>query len=361
MAKQILRMTKLKTMANIAGSLNHTYRTNTTHNADPKRAGLNSHTQADAGLAMGEVQKRLEGLKIRSNAVRCLEFLVTASPDFFEKRPGDSYFENARKWLEKKFGLENVVSHHVHRDESTPHAIFYVVPIDKKTGKLNARGYVGGSRSVLSDLQDSFFETVSKKYGLERGQKGSKAKHQTVKKFYESLKKPVPPAPTRAKLILMSDDEKLQSIKDLHAHSIKNSIYAAKLENERQKIISENDDLQATNERLNEVIMDSKNERDLIYKATARLIKNAYTPAEFAKNMGVEIKGKEDVFDALIKSGKASDFKDAITQVALKMPSKTDSKWSDLARFTVDFDKADPIPNPQVLGPVKTGLNRRVR
>ena len=41
-------------------------------------------------------------------------------------------FENAKKWLAQKHGSENVCGLSIHRDETTPHLVAYVVPIDEK-------------------------------------------------------------------------------------------------------------------------------------------------------------------------------------------------------------------------------------
>ena len=48
-------------------------------------------------------------------------------------------FERSRKWLENKYGKNNLISTSIHRDETTPHLVAYVVPIDEITGNLNAK------------------------------------------------------------------------------------------------------------------------------------------------------------------------------------------------------------------------------
>ena len=74
-------------------------------------------------------------------------------------------------------------------DETTPHLVAYVVPIDKK-GKLNCRHFLGG-RDKMTAMQTDFANAVGAKYGLERGEQGSKAKHEEVKKFYNDITKGV--------------------------------------------------------------------------------------------------------------------------------------------------------------------------
>lgn len=345
-AKQILRVAKLHTLADVAKSARHTFREIPTHNADPSQATKNAHSTRNAAEIGDRVGERLEGLKVRKNAVRVLEFLVTASPEYFKRRSGQTYFDEARRFLEKSFGKENVVSHHVHRDETTPHAVFYVVPVDPK-GKLNARHYIGG-RVKLQGLQDAFHSQVAKKCGLERGLRGSKAEHTEIKDFYGRAKKKVPPAPTRLGLLTMSEDDRLELVKDLHAQAVNGKAEAEKMEGERARYVAKIENLE---KRLSE----QNDERELLYKATAKLIKNAYTPADFAQVFGVELKGKADVFDSLIKAGKASDFKEAVALVALKMPSKTGAKWSDLAVEDLNFrrglDGLEPLKTFEAVMP----------
>lgn len=62
-------------------------------------------------------------------------------------------------------------------DETTPHLVVYVVPIDKK-GKLNCRHLNG--RDKMTAMQTDFANVAGAKYGLQRGQEGSKAKHEEV-------------------------------------------------------------------------------------------------------------------------------------------------------------------------------------
>jgi hypothetical protein len=332
MAKQILRMAKLKTMADVSKSAKHTFREIPTANANPANGSKNAHSVSKAVEVVEGVRKRLERLKVRSNGVRCLEFLVTASPDFFKNRSGGTYFEESKRWLEKKFGAENVISSHVHRDETTPHAVFYVVPMDRK-GKLNAREFVGGVVK-LSQMQDSFHANVAKKFKLERGLRGSKATHTTIKDYYKRANAKAPKPPTRAGLVLMNEEERFETMKTLHAQATHARAMVEVLEDERVKFASKIEYLEKT-------LVDKKENEKLVRSAMARAIKNSFTPAQFAQKFGVELKGKADIFDALISTGQAVDFAQAVAKVALAMPSPFESSWEGLAEWTVDYDKAE--------------------
>jgi len=72
----------------------------------------------------------------------------------------------------------------VHRDEATPHLSAFVVPLTQD-GRLSAKEFIGG-RSKMRDDQSTYAESV-KKLGLERGIEGSRATHQTVQHYYESI------------------------------------------------------------------------------------------------------------------------------------------------------------------------------
>jgi uncharacterized protein YukE len=114
--------------------------------------------------------------------------LITASPDWdgWGTEKETAFFEQSRKWLENKYGKKNVVSTTIHRDETTPHLVAYVVPLDEETGRLNAKKFIGGSRHTLSQMQTDFAVEV-KDLGLDRGVQGSKAKHTSIKEYYEKL------------------------------------------------------------------------------------------------------------------------------------------------------------------------------
>lgn len=191
MTYAILRAEKLKTGGNIAGSLAHNYRTRETPNADAERTPLNRHSQPTAEAARAAIEARLPE-KRRKNAVLCVEYFIGASPEYFaesDDRDGARYFATALEWLQERHGPENVVATSVHHDETSPHLIAYVVPLDEG-GKLNARKFLGGT-ATLSAMQTDFARRVAH-HGLERGIAGSKAKHQTVARYYATISEKAP-------------------------------------------------------------------------------------------------------------------------------------------------------------------------
>ena len=190
MAFAILRTSKLKTMGNIGGSGSHNFRERTTHNADSKRTHLNKTIGAQNTEQLKKaVQDRLDTVKtVRKNAVLAVEYLMTASPEFFKNNSDETienYFDRAEKWLRKKHGAENVVAVTRQYDETSQHICAYVVPIDEK-GKLNARHFLGG-RQKLKEMQTDFAENVGAKFGLKRGLQGTGAKHTAIHDYYAAL------------------------------------------------------------------------------------------------------------------------------------------------------------------------------
>ena len=183
----ILRTQKLKATGAVWRSLKHAFREQPTPNADPERAANNAHLGASSAReAMEKVRARLPD-KRRKDAVLAIEYLITASPEAMQAmdaRGRDAYFNDALKWLRERHGGANVVYAGIHRDESTPHMYAYVVPLDESTGRLNARKWLGGHASVLSEMQTDFAEKVGARHGLERGIKGSRAKHERVSRHY---------------------------------------------------------------------------------------------------------------------------------------------------------------------------------
>lgn len=201
----ILRAEKLTSFGSIAGSAMHTFREIPTPNADASRTHLNKTFGAqDAAAVRAAIQARLPA-KRRKDAVLAIEYLVTASPEWFRTAPTkqqNAYFGAAVRWLEARHGKANVVCVNMQLDETSPHLVAYVVPLTAD-GRLSAKDFLGG-RKVLSEMQTDFAEKIGRPVGLQRGVEGSKAIHTTAKQYAAALQKapalaaPAPPAPTIA-------------------------------------------------------------------------------------------------------------------------------------------------------------------
>lgn len=190
MSFAIYRTAKLGSFGEIGGSLSHTYRTRNTPNADESRIHLNEHSLETYNSCFAAIKNSIPE-KRRKNAVLCIEHLITASPEWsgWNTEKEKEFFDKSLEFVKKKYGSENVIAHSIHRDETTPHLIVYVTPIDEKGG-LNAKKWLGG-RSKLSQTQTDFANEV-KSLGLERGLENSKARHKTLKKYYAVVNEPTP-------------------------------------------------------------------------------------------------------------------------------------------------------------------------
>lgn len=193
MAFAILRTKKLKSMGAISRSARHTFREQLTPNADP---ALTSKNRTIGARGADQVLSAISGLlpeKRRKDAVLCIEYLITASPEAFKRHGGHlddmgaGYFKDALKWLQKRHGKEYVVSSTIHLDEATPHLVAYVVPLTRDK-RLSCKDFLGGPKK-LREMQDDFHKACGASRGLDRGLKGSKATHQSLKRYYADLEK----------------------------------------------------------------------------------------------------------------------------------------------------------------------------
>lgn len=183
----ILRHKKLKSFSSVGGSLDHTYRLIDTPNADLNRADLNEHDFNKKTDVVQAIKNRVDQrIKQRPDNVLCVEYLVTASPTWDgwgDKDKETEFFNLQKERLIKKWGAENVISTHIHRDETTPHLIAYIVPFDEEKQTLNCKKWLG-NKTLLAIEQTEAAEIVEH-LGLSRGIKHSKAEHRTIKQHYE--------------------------------------------------------------------------------------------------------------------------------------------------------------------------------
>jgi len=223
----VLRVTKLSKIGNVAASGSHNWRERETPNADPKLTANNIDLRPVVGAAalVAAVKARAAlADEAAPDAVPCIEYLVTAHAQAFADNGGtvdaDAYLRDAFKWIEEKHGADNVVAASIHVDEKAKHLIAYVVPLVQHEAKTRKRSVIAGTnpdgskrretreftvsgklalsaahyldgRAKLSKMQTDFAAQVGAKHGLERGIEGSRATHQTVKRYYSLLGAPI--------------------------------------------------------------------------------------------------------------------------------------------------------------------------
>jgi len=185
----IMRCKKLKTVASVAASLSHCFRDRDTLNADSSRSALNvNYAAGSASEAMQKLSSLLPE-KRRKDAVLAVEYMMTASPEWWRlasHKQQLEFFQKSYGWLAQKYGEDRIFVATVHKDETTPHLSAFVVPLTRD-GRLSAKEFIGDRGQMSSD--QSAYASAVKELGLERGVMGSKAKHQTIKSFYAALEK----------------------------------------------------------------------------------------------------------------------------------------------------------------------------
>ena len=144
---------------------------------DTARSHLNFHLVTPQRKYRAEAEKQIAEAvcRTRSDSVRVVEALVTASPEFFKgKKKGEikAYFQETLDFIREHQDPKTIISAVVHMDEKTPHMHLCFVPLtaDKR---LSAKEIVGNKKK-LTQWQDRFWEHMVKKYpDLERGESAS--------------------------------------------------------------------------------------------------------------------------------------------------------------------------------------------
>lgn len=185
----ILRHKKLKSFSSIGGSLDHTYRLIDTPNADLSRLNLNEHDFNKKTDVVQAIKNRVDQrIKERPDNVLCVEYMISASPTWSgwgNKETETEFFEIQKKRLIEKWGVNNVISTHIHRDETTPHLIAYVVPFDEEKRVLNCKKWLGNK--TLLAIEQTEAAQIVEHLGLTRGIKNSRAEHRTIRQHYEII------------------------------------------------------------------------------------------------------------------------------------------------------------------------------
>ncbi|MGV3267681.1 MobV family relaxase, partial [Cytobacillus pseudoceanisediminis] len=192
MSYSIIRMQKMKSTA-IKGIQFHNQREKESEtNPDINKADshlnydlINGQRQIDYTDKINQVieDNVTSGKKIRKDAVRLAEFLITSDKEFFEKispKEQKRYFETAHEFLADRYGEKNLIYATVHHDEKTPHMHVGFVPVTED-GRLSAKDFFGQKKQLVS-LQDDFNDYLKQNdFDLERGVSSSRKHVETAK------------------------------------------------------------------------------------------------------------------------------------------------------------------------------------
>lgn len=137
----------------------------------------------------------------KSRSVVADELMFTATHKFFDNMSKEEILEWANTCMDFVYNdlgytKEQILHATLHLDEKTPHIHCVVVPLVKKLDKrTNTERYTISKKQYirdnihLSELQDIYNVRLREKgYELERGIKGSNAKHQKVREFKKTTR-----------------------------------------------------------------------------------------------------------------------------------------------------------------------------
>ena len=200
------------------GASDHIERKTMPKNADPTRTHLNRELVefpdgvADRTEAISH-RIRTAGIKrkITPDQVRAIHIVLSGTHEDMARVQDEDrlneWCDDNLQWLYRTFGKENTVSAVLHMDEHTPHIHATVVPIvtgerrkarkKQAEGKRTYRKKANAVRLCADDLltrerlvayHDSYAKAMAK-YGLQRGVRGSEARHTTTAQYYRDLKR----------------------------------------------------------------------------------------------------------------------------------------------------------------------------
>ncbi|MDE1206034.1 MobV family relaxase [Tenacibaculum larymnensis] len=207
MSYAVMRCMKIKSNMNGIGKhIDRSYNGETIspQNANPKEVSKNVHWD-DKGNAYSQkewtaytkdnpLQKRVNDKirerykldkKIRKDAVKAIEYIFSSDHEkmneiFKDENLYKSWMADNKKFVSDIYGEDNIVSMHLHSDEKTYHCEVVVTPITED-GRLSAKEFIDGKKD-LSNQQTAYAEMM-KKYGMERGELGSTAKHRKPNQY----------------------------------------------------------------------------------------------------------------------------------------------------------------------------------
>ena len=123
------------------------------------------------------------GLSPRKDAVVMNSFVLGSDKIFFDglaKVEQYNFFSDCYKFFAERYGAENIIAAVVHNDETTPHMHLNLIPITPD-GRLCSKQLF--DKPQLQQLQTDFYESVGKRWGLQRGKEGSQKKHLSTAEY----------------------------------------------------------------------------------------------------------------------------------------------------------------------------------
>ena len=266
----------------------HNERTKETYASNPdvdlSRSKNNIHLVTPQRKYRAEAERQIAkaGCRTRSDSVRVVEALVTASPEFFEgkkKSEVKAFFQEALDFITARQSKETIISAVIHMDEKTPHMHLSFVPLTAD-GRLSAKDIIGNKKK-LTWWQDEFWKHMVKKYPtLERGESASQTGREHIpprifkemtrlnkqrEKLAELLTGVNPlNAKSRAAEITKLLDKYIPNVERMHTQ-------LKKYKGAFTETVSENEQLKAENAELTDKLKEATSESVLKKLKTAQL------------------------------------------------------------------------------------------
>lgn len=198
----ILRTKRIKDYTAVSNMFKHNLRQKYATNVDKDKSNLNK-VYIDKIMSSSELKSYYDELEVqeKSNSVKAIELVLTASPEFFENISKDkleAWKKSQVDFLKAEYGkrLKFLVCH---EDETSPHFHAVISLEERKIHKyknqkgeffkekttLNSRHF---NREYLIALQSKYAQH-NKRFGLNRGLLNSKARHKELKEFQADVKK----------------------------------------------------------------------------------------------------------------------------------------------------------------------------
>ena len=190
--------------------------------------------------------------KITPDQVRAIRVMMSGTHEDMMKIQQDGrmneWCNDSMEWLHKTFGRENTVSAVLHMDETTPHIHATIVPIvtgerrkakQKQTeGKRSYRKKADAVRLCADDVlnRDKLigyhddYAKIMDKYGLQRGVRGSEARHVTTAQYYRDLKRQTGELETDVHQLQSEKDEAEKQLKQVKKEIKTDRLEAVKIE-----------------------------------------------------------------------------------------------------------------------------------
>ena len=168
----ILRLAKLRTLAQVSAVARHNARQGKVAHADPRLRDRNRELVPLPAGGLVQGVRDLLPAKVRSNAVRAIEALFATSAPVPDPH---AWALASLDWARARWGSGNIVAATLHCDEpdAGPHLHLVFVPL--VAGRLQGKKTVG-NRGDLRAMQESYWQAVAG-FGLDRGRSSAGRSH----------------------------------------------------------------------------------------------------------------------------------------------------------------------------------------